>query len=54
MQVGTVDVFQNQPQARNLKKELFTGLVSSTVYTLVILALLQLKIIDSPVLFSGS
>lgn len=54
MQVGAVDVFQNQPQERNLKKELFTGLVSSTVYTLVILALFQLKILDIPVLFSGS
>ncbi len=52
MQVGAVDVFQGQPKERNLKKELLTGLVSSTVYTLVILALIQFKILDTPVLFS--
>ncbi|UKO98708.1 hypothetical protein [Nostoc sp. UHCC 0870] len=54
MQVGVVDVFQNQPQERNLKKELLMGLASSTVYTLVILALIQLKILDTPDLFPGS
>ncbi len=51
MQAGAMDVLQNQPQQRDLKKELFTGLVSSTVYTLVILALIQLKILDTPALF---
>lgn len=54
MQAGVVDVFQNQPQERNLKKELLMGLASSTVYTLVILALIQLKILDTPDLFPGS
>jgi Zn-dependent protease with chaperone function len=54
MQLGAVDVFQGQPKERNLKKELLTGLVSSTVYTLVILALIQFKILDTPVLFSGA
>lgn len=52
MQVGAVDVFQNQPKERNLKKELLMGLASSVVYTLVILALIQFKILDTPVLFS--
>jgi hypothetical protein len=52
MQVGAVDVFQNQPKERNLKKELLMGLASSAVYTLVILALIQFKILDTPVLFS--
>src|SRR4028119_1007348 len=50
MQVGAVDVFQGQPKERNLKKELLTGLVSSTIYTIVILALIQFKILDTPVL----
>lgn len=54
MQAGVVDVFQNQPQERNLRKELLMGLASSTVYTLVIVALIQLKIIDTPNLFPGS
>lgn len=48
MQVGAVDVFQNQPKERNLKKDLLTGLVSSTVYTIVILALMQFNILDTP------
>jgi hypothetical protein len=52
MQIGAVDVFQGQPKERNLKKELVTGLASSFVYSLVILALIQFKIIDTPMLFS--
>jgi hypothetical protein len=54
MQVGAVDVFQEQPKERNLKKELLTGLVSSTVYSLVILALVQFNILPTPKLFSGN
>ncbi len=54
MQAGAIDVFQKQPQERNLKKELLTGLVSSTVYTLLILLLIQFKILDTPNLFSNS
>ena len=53
MQVGAVDVFQDQPKERNLKKELLMGLLSSVVYTMVILALVQLKIIQTPALFSS-
>ena len=54
MQLGSVDVFQNQQKERNLKKELFTGLISSTVFTLVIILLIQFKILETPVLFSNS
>jgi hypothetical protein len=54
MQVGAGDVFGGQPKERNFKKELLTGLASSTAYTLVILALIQFKILDTPILFSGS
>jgi UDP-N-acetylmuramyl pentapeptide phosphotransferase/UDP-N-acetylglucosamine-1-phosphate transferase len=53
MQMGALDVFQGQSKQRNLKKELITGIVSSTVYTLVILALVQLKVLDTPDLFAG-
>jgi hypothetical protein len=53
MQFGSQDIFQKEPQQRNLKKEIFSGLVSSTVYTLVIVALIQLKILDAPDLFSN-
>ncbi|WP_242039780.1 hypothetical protein [Anabaena sphaerica] len=49
MQFGSVDIFQKEPKERNLKKELFNTLVSSTVYTLVIIFLIQLKIIDIPI-----
>ncbi|MDZ8082548.1 MAG: hypothetical protein RMX35_26220 [Nostoc sp. DcaGUA01] len=54
MQFGSKDIFQKEPKEHNLKKELFTGLISSTAYTLLILLLIQLKILDSPVLFSNN
>ena len=53
MQFGTVDVFQGQDKERNLKKELWTGIVSSTIYTLVIVALVQFKVIETPAFFTG-
>lgn len=53
MQMGSADVFQKEPKERNLKKELLTGLVSSTVFTLVIILLIQLKILDTPALFTN-
>lgn len=53
MQAGAIDVFQNQPKERNLKKELLMGLVSSMVYTVVIVALIQFKILQAPALFSN-
>ena len=51
MQFGAADMLQ-QPKEQNLKKELFMGVASSTVYTLLILALMQLKILDAPALLS--
>lgn len=48
MQVGAVDVLQ-QAKERSLRKDLFTGLVSSTVYTFIIMALMQFDIIHSPI-----
>lgn len=53
MQYGSVDMFQQESKERNLKKELFNSLVSSTAYTLVIVLLIQLKIIDTPILFTN-
>lgn len=48
MQFGSADILQKESQERNLKKELFTGLLSSTAYTLVIMLLVYFKIIDAP------
>jgi hypothetical protein len=53
MQAGVVDIVHNQPQERNFKKELLTGLASSTAYTLIILALMHFKILEAPSLFPG-
>lgn len=46
MQFGAIDTFPKEPKSRNPLKELLMGVVSSTIYTLVILALVQLHIID--------
>jgi hypothetical protein len=46
MQAGAVKVFQKQPQPVNFRKELVTGLVSSTAYTVLIVVLIQLKVLD--------
>ncbi len=54
MQAGAIDVLQKRTQERNLKKELLTGLVSSTAYTFLILALIQFHIIETPSFFSAS
>lgn len=54
MQFGAVDVFIDKPKERNLKKDLLFGFASSTVYTLVILALIQFKVLDTPLLFLGN
>ncbi|HEY9696016.1 MAG TPA: hypothetical protein V6D10_02060 [Trichocoleus sp.] len=52
MQAGIIDVAQEQDKERNFKQELMTGLISSTAYTLVILALVRLNIFNTPDLFS--
>ncbi|OKH33224.1 hypothetical protein NIES2119_23650 [[Phormidium ambiguum] IAM M-71] len=54
MQAGVMDVFQDQSKERNFKKELLMGIATSTAYTLVILALLQLKILDTPLELLGN
>jgi len=46
MQLGAGDVWQDRTQPRNLGKELLVGIATSTVYTLAILAVVQLKIVD--------
>ncbi|MEE3719951.1 hypothetical protein V2H45_24730 [Tumidithrix elongata RA019] len=46
IQMGALDVLQKQSQARNFKKELQNGLITSTAYTLVVLALIQFKFIN--------
>jgi len=48
MQFGFADVFQGEAKERNLKKELLSGVVSSTAYTLVILALIHFHILQTP------
>lgn len=53
MQYGSLDMFQQENKERNLKKELFNSFVSSTAYTLVIVLLIQLKIIDTPIFFTN-
>lgn len=48
IQVGTFNVMEQQPKERHLKKELLSGLVSSTVYTVIIVLLLHFHILDTP------
>ncbi|HEY9767028.1 MAG TPA: hypothetical protein V6C71_00800 [Coleofasciculaceae cyanobacterium] len=52
MQLGVLDVVQEQSQERNFQKELLMGLASSTVYTAIILLLLQFNILSTPDLFT--
>ncbi|MEG4531648.1 hypothetical protein [Microcoleus sp. D2_18a_D3] len=53
MQLGTLDVFADKPKEKNLKKELLTGLVSSTAFTVVIVALIHFNVLETPDFFSG-
>lgn len=46
MQAGAIDVLQSQE--RNLKKELFWGVVSSSIFTIGVVVLIGLKILDVP------
>jgi len=47
MQVGAVEVFQSETK-RDFKKDLLFGVVSSTVFTIVAVLLVQFKILDLP------
>lgn len=46
MQVGAVEVLQNQE--RNLKKDLLWGVVSSSAFTVIVLALVHFQILEIP------
>ena len=48
MQAGFLDVVQGQTGERNLKKELLTGVVTSTLYTVGIVLLLRFKVLETP------
>ncbi|MEQ8467403.1 hypothetical protein [Coleofasciculus sp. E2-BRE-01] len=48
MQIGATDMFFEQKQ-RNPKKDLLIGFGASTVYTLVVLALMYFHVLESPV-----
>lgn len=50
MQFGVADILPKASENRNLKKDLITGLISSTAYTILIVALLQFNILDTPIL----
>lgn len=52
MQFGAVDVCADKPKEKNLKKELLTGLVSSTAFTIVVVALIHFNVLDTPDFFS--
>lgn len=53
MQFGTLDMFQNQSQDRNLGKEILNGCFYSTLYTILIVILIQFKVLETPILFSA-
>jgi uncharacterized membrane protein len=46
MQFGLIDVVQNPAKERNFKKELLMGVATSTAYTVAVVLVIQLKIID--------
>jgi hypothetical protein len=48
MQLGIVDVLQGEAKERNLKKELLSGVISSTIYTLVIVVLIHFHVLEAP------
>ncbi|MEG3437480.1 hypothetical protein V0288_10150 [Pannus brasiliensis CCIBt3594] len=50
MQFGAKELIHNSDRERDWRKELRNGLLSSTVYTFVILALIQFKILELPTL----
>lgn len=52
MQWGVVDVVQNQPRPRQLKRELLTSLATSTAYTVLILLLVQFNVLQLPELIA--
>lgn len=53
VQAGVLELAQGQPTQRNLKQELLTGIVSSTIYTLLIIGLVHFKVLETPLLFAS-
>ncbi|MEN9202393.1 MAG: hypothetical protein Q6K55_10680 [Thermostichus sp. DG02_3_bins_51] len=51
MQIGATDVVENEQKPRSLKRNILIGLASSTVYTLVILGLVEFRIVDISAIF---
>ncbi len=51
MQFGATDVVEKGEKPRNVKRDLLIGLASSTAYTLVIVGLAQLHIVDISAIF---
>jgi hypothetical protein len=49
MQTSVLEVFQEPGKASNLKRELLWGLVTSTIYTLLVFGLVQVGLIQTPV-----
>lgn len=55
MQMGVTDIFVEQQQERNLKKDLLVGLGSSTAYTFLIVGLFYFHVLELPdFLFANS
>src|SRR5579883_1596949 len=54
MQVGAIAVFQAPTQERNLKQELWLGVVSSSLFTAVVLLLIHFQILALPDLFASA
>lgn len=48
MQTSALEVFQEPGEPSNLRRELLWGLVTSTIYTLVVFALVQTGMIHTP------
>lgn len=48
MQLGFMDIVQGEGKERNLKKELLMGVLSSSLYTVVILALMHVGVLEVP------
>ena len=46
MQIGAKDVLQNTEKKRSLKNEIFSGMLTSTAYTMVIVGLVYFHVLD--------
>ncbi len=53
MQAGAGDMLQKRAKERDRKKEILSGLFTSTAFTAIVLVLIHLNILDTPNLFNG-